>query len=264
MGEIKAIGSIIGDIVGSRFEFNNYLNIDFELFTNDCDFTDDTVCTIAIANALLENIPFEKSLRYWCGKYPTPKGAYGMSFANWLRTPNVAPYYSFGNGSAMRVAPCAFFYSNDRKMALTKARLSAECTHNHPEGIKGAMATTDCIWHALNGYSKVQIKQLVIDSYGYDLNITCNEIRQHNSFNETCQVTVPQAIVAFLESTDFESAIRLAISIGGDSDTIGAITGGIAEAFYGVPENIETKAIEYLPKEFINVLHNFNKQNYEK
>lgn len=254
-------GSIVGDIVGSRFEFNNYLGTDFELFAKGCAFTDDTICTIAVADALLENIPFDKSLRYWCGKYPTPKGAYGGSFANWLHTPGAAPYHSFGNGSAMRVSPCALLYPNDRETALAKARSSAECTHGHPEGIKGALATADCVWLALNGHSKAQIKQSVMDMYGYDLNMTCAGIRRHNTFNETCQVTVPQAIAAFLESTGFESAIRLAVSIGGDSDTIGAITGSIAHAFYGIPESIETKAMEYLPTEFINVLSNFNKKS---
>lgn len=257
---MKILGSIIGDIVGSRFEFNNYLGTDFELFTKDCSFTDDTICTIAIAHSLLEGIPFDHSLRYWCGKYPNPKGSYGGSFANWLHTPNAAPYFSFGNGSAMRVAPCAFLYRNDREMALAKARLSAECTHNHPEGIRGALATTDCTWWAWNGYSKAQIKQFAMNIYGYDLEMTCDKIRLSNTFNETCQVTVPQAIVAFLESNDFESAIRLAVSIGGDSDTIGAITGGIAQAFYGIPNNIEARAMNYLPNEFINVLSNLNKQ----
>ena len=131
--------------------------------------------------------------------------------------------------------------------------LSAECTHNHPEGIKGALAVTDCIWYALNGYNKAQIKKHIIEAYDYDLHLSCDYIRDHNSFNETCQVTVPQAIIAFLESDSFDNASRLAVSIGGDSDTIGAITGSIAQAFYGIPESIEDPAIQYLPDEFIQV-----------
>ena len=251
------IGAIIGDVVGSRFEFNNHLSTDFQLFAKDCSFTDDTVCTVAVADALLKGISFEQSLRYWCLKYPTPKGGYGGSFAAWLHSINPMPYNSFGNGSAMRASPCAWFY-NDRERILDKARQSAECTHDHPEGIRGAMCVADCIYHARFGSQKHEIKELAIREYGYNLDMTCDSIRKTNTFNETCQVTVPQAIVAFLESTDFENAIRLAISIGGDSDTIAAITGSIAEAFYGVPEHLKSAVFDYLPDEFIKVLSNFD------
>lgn len=258
---MKIFGSIIGDIVGSRFEFDNCLRTDFDLFTNSCAFTDDTVCTIAVADALITGTPFDKSLRHWCGKYPNPKGAYGGSFARWLHSPNAAPYKSYGNGSAMRVSPCGFFYRFDRNSALDAAQRSAECTHNHPEGIKGAVAVTDAIWHALNGRSKEQIRATVTDLYGYDLSADCDWIRRHNSFDETCQVTVPQAIVAFLESTGFESAIRLSVSIGGDSDTIAAIAGGIAEAFYGIPQSVCDSAAKFLPQEFIDVIDRFDRGN---
>jgi len=251
------IGAIIGDVVGSRFEFNNHLSTDFQLFAKDCSFTDDTVCTVAVADALLKGISFGQSLRHWCLKYPTPKGGYGGSFAAWLHSTNPMPYNSFGNGSAMRASPCAWFY-NDRERILDKARQSAECTHDHPEGIRGAMCVADCIYHARFGSQKHEIKELAIREYGYNLDMTCDSIRKTNTFNETCQVTVPQAIVAFLESTDFESAIRLAVSIGGDSDTIAAITGSIAEAFYGVPEHFKSAVLDYLPDEFIKVLSNFD------
>ncbi|MDR3272965.1 MAG: ADP-ribosylglycohydrolase family protein [Flavobacteriaceae bacterium] len=253
------LGAITGDIIGSRFEFNNHRSTDFELFTNECSFTDDTICTVAVADTLLQGISFEKSLRNRCKEYPNPKGGYGGSFAVWLQSDNPRPYKSFGNGSAMRVSPCAWF-SNDRKTVLDFAKKSAECTHNHPEGIKGAMAVADCVFHAhKENRSKEKIKEIA-ESYGYDLDMTCAEIRRTNTFNETCQVTVPQAIICFLESTDFESAVRLAVSIGGDSDTIAAITGSIAEAFYGIPENIKQQALGYLPEEMKNVLSNFYKR----
>jgi ADP-ribosylglycohydrolase len=250
------IGAIIGDIVGSRFEFKNHLSTKFELFTKDCSFTDDTICTVAVANALLKGISFEQSLRYWCLKYPTPKGSYGGSFATWLYSHNPMPYYSFGNGSAMRVSPCAWF-SDDRETVLKKARESAGCTHDHPDGIRGAMCVADCIYHARFGNGIFKVIELTTKEYGYNLDMTCDEIRRTNTFNETCQVTVPQAIVCFLESSDFESAIRLAISIGGDSDTIAAITGSIAEAFYGIPEHIKIQALRYLPEDMKDVLTNF-------
>ncbi len=252
------IGAIIGDIVGSRFEFKNHLNTDFQLFTKDCSFTDDTICTVAVADALLNNMPFEHSLRHWCLKYPTPKGSYGGSFAMWLHSHNPMPYNSFGNGSAMRVSPCAWFYNN-RAKTLANARQSAECTHDHPEGIRGAMCVADCIYHARLGSKKHEIKELVINQYGYNLDMTCDSIRKTNTFNETCQITVPQAIVAFLESADFVSAIRLAVSIGGDSDTIAAITGSIAEAFYkDIPKDIFTTAFTYLPREMLDVIYDFH------
>jgi ADP-ribosylglycohydrolase len=248
------IGAIIGDIIGSRFEFQNCLSTDFELFTADCAFTDDTICTVAVADALMNGNTFEHALRFWCGKYPHPKGGYGGSFSKWLHTPNALPYNSFGNGSAMRISPCAWA-TNDRATALTYAKASAECTHNHPEGIRGATAITDCIFCARHGGTKSDIKNIA--STYYNLALTCATIRTSNTFNETCQVTVPQAITCFLESTTFEHAIRLAISIGGDSDTIAAITSSIAEAFYGIPEDIKAAAFDFLTQELIDVIVDF-------
>lgn len=253
------LGAIIGDIVGSRFEFNNHLNTNFDLFTDECSFTDDTICTIAIAEAILHNYSFEEAFMKWCHKYPHPKGGYGGSFALWLRSPRPMPYNSFGNGSAMRVSPCAWL-GQDRESVLQLAKKSAECTHNHPEGIKGALCLAECIYEARMGASKHNIKELAERVYGYDTNNTCDSIRQTNMFNETCQVTVPQAIICFLTSVDFESAIRLAVSIGGDSDTITAMTGSIAEAYYGIPSAVQKTAMRYLPNEFINVIYNFNKR----
>jgi len=247
------LGAMIGDIVGSRFEFNNHLSTDFELFTADCDFTDDTICTIAIADALIKNISFGDRLHTWCRKYPFPKGGYGGNFARWVQSDNPQPYNSFGNGSAMRVSPCGWF-SNDPDKIQEAARQSAECTHNHPEGIRGAVCVADCIYYAQVA-SKETIREMVTSHYGYNLDTTCDAIRKTNRFNETCQVTVPQAIICFLESSDFESAIRLAVSIGGDSDTIAAITGSIAEAYYQtIPDDIAKMAYTYLPDEMIDVL----------
>jgi ADP-ribosylglycohydrolase len=251
------VGAIIGDVIGSRFEWFNHLDVNFELFTEDCHFTDDTVCTIAIADALLKGIPFEKSLRFWYEKYPDC--GYGPMFHGWVVSGDTQPYGSFGNGSAMRVSPCAWF-SDDLLSILDAAQKSAECTHNHPEGIKGAVCVADCIYGGRNGYGKDSIRKVVTEHYSYDIDTTCDSIRRCNPFNATCQITVPQALVCFLESNDFESAIRLAVSIGSDSDTIAAITGSIAEGFYGIPDEIRQKVNEYLPNEFIKVIEEFKQK----
>ena len=249
------LGSIIGDIVGSRYEFANIHTTDFELFTPYNDFTDDTICTIAVADALLLKESFKDSLLYWCRKYPSPMGAYGARFAQWVHSADPQPYHSFGNGSAMRVAPCGWLGSLDE--VLEAAQKSAACTHDHPEGIKGAQCVAHAIALALGGSSKEEIRQIATQTYGYDLSNSCEALRASYSFDETCQGTVPQAFICFLESHDFESALRLAVSIGGDSDTLAAITGGIAEAYYGIPADIEAQALTYLPKEFREVVREF-------
>lgn len=257
------LGTIIGDIVGSRFEFNNTNQKDFELFTPECSYTDDTICTVAVADAILRSEDFGKVLHEWCRKYPNPMGGYGGRFAEWVESDNPKPYNSFGNGSAMRVSPCGHL---QRAVDVIKnARLSAECTHNHQEGVKGAECVALCVFFALRnsrglskGWDKEGIRKVVTEQY-YSLDKTCDEIRRTNTFNETCQVTVPQAITCFLESTGFEDAIRLAVSIGGDSDTIAAITGGIAEAYYSVPQHIQDKGWEYLPEEMKDVITKFKR-----
>ena len=250
------IGAIIGDIVGSKYEFNNIRTKDFPLFSSGCGYTDDTICTIAVADALLTGTPFAERLQHWCRKYPHPKGAYGGSFARWIFMEDPKPYGSYGNGSAMRVSPCGYLETAER--VGEAARLSAECTHNHPEGIKGAVSVAEVIFRLRHGASKDEIRAYVTEQFGYNLSQTVDSIRRTNRFDETCQVTVPQSFVCFLESTGFEDAIRNAISIGGDSDTIGAITGSLAEAFYGVPESLRKVAITYLPGEFVSVLDAFN------
>ncbi len=246
------IGAIIGDIVGSRFEFHNHRSTEFEFFHPDCKFTDDTVMTVAVADAILSKRPFGEVMHEYGRKYPNR--GYGGRFFKWLLSKNPKPYDSFGNGSAMRVSPCAFLAKGNREQALTWATASAVCTHNHPEGIKGAMAITDCILMAEERRPKEEIRKMVEKLYGYDLNFTIDEIRPRYQFNETCQGSVPQAIGCFLESQDFESAIRIAVSLGGDSDTIANITGGIAEAYYGVPKEMWKSAVYMLPEEMQSVV----------
>ena len=247
------IGAIIGDIIGSRFEFHNHRSTEFEFFHPDCDFTDDTVMTVAVADAIMSGRPFGEVMHEY-GRQ-NPQRGYGGRFFNWLLSKNPKPYNSFGNGSAMRVSPCAFLAKGNRELALTWATASAVCTHNHPEGVKGAMAITDCILMAAEHKSKDEIRKLAVDLYDYDMDFTIDQIRPRFGFNETCQKTVPQAIECFLESHDFESAIRIAVSLGGDSDTIANITGGIAEAYYGVPKEMGDKAISMLPKEMADVVN---------
>ncbi|MCL1849388.1 MAG: ADP-ribosylglycohydrolase family protein [Clostridiales bacterium] len=229
------LGAIIGDIVGSVYEWNNIKTKDFPLFSEKCFFTDDTVMTIAVADALLNGgsaDDFIDSMKKY-GKL-FPKAGYGGGFRKWLSTGSREPYNSWGNGSAMRVSPCAWF-AESLEEAETLAERSAAVTHNHPEGIKGARATAAAIYLARIDTAKDMIKAYVETNYGYDLSRTLDEIRPNYSFNETCQETVPEAIIAFLESNSFEDAIRNAISLGGDSDTLAAITGSIAEAAYGIP-----------------------------
>lgn len=253
------IGAIIGDIVGSRFEFNNYRSTDFQFFNDKCFFTDDTVMTIAITDWITNKIKTQKLIssymREWGRKY-TDRG-YGGMFFRWLFSRELLPAYnSFGNGSAMRVSPCGF-YAQTLDEALLLAKQSAEVTHNHPEGIKGAQSVAAAIYLAKTSNTKDIIKEYIEQNFGYDLSRTCDEIRRVYKFNETCQETCPEAIIAFLESHDYESAIRLGISLGGDSDTIGAITGGIAAAYYGVPDSIIEDVKRFIPYEFIDIIEKF-------
>ncbi len=249
------IGAIIGDIVGSRFEFNNHRSKEFELFTSECSYTDDTICTIAVADAILSNQSFETSLLHWCQKYPYPTGSYGLRFSQWINNADRKPYNSFGNGSAMRVSPCAYiFRKKSLQEVLFQAEQSALCTHNHPEGIRGARNVAELIWYALNGLNLHEIKKAALNMYSNIRSMTLSSLVVSNIFDETCQVTVPQAILCVLESTSFEDAIRNAVSIGGDTDTIACIAGGMAEALWGIPQQIKAQAMSYLPNEMIRVL----------
>ncbi|MDR2410449.1 MAG: ADP-ribosylglycohydrolase family protein [Bacteroidales bacterium] len=251
------LGAITGDMIGSVYEFENTRKIDFPLFQEDSGFTDDSVLTVAtMENLLSGKSNYTFYYQTYARKYPDR--GYGGRFRLWMYSENPRPYNSFGNGSAMRVSPVGWFFSTLEE-TLTEAECSAIVTHNHPEGIKGAQAIAAAIFLARTGKSKAEIKHFIETKYAYDLNRTCNEIRPDYQFNETCQGSVPEAIIAFMESTDFEHAIRLAISLGGDSDTIAAITGGIAEAFYGkIPENIAKEVEKRLPNEWIPIVKKFS------
>src|SRR5690554_100107 len=252
------IGAVIGDVIGSVFEWNNIKKTDFDLFNPKCDFTDDTVLTIAVADCMLNKKDFAKTIWEYGRKY---RGrGYGGSFRNWLQEDDLKPYGSFGNGSAMRASAVGFAY-NDIETIMEVAKQSAEVTHNHPEGIKGAQATATSIFLSRQGKSKQEIKDYITQTFDYNLDFTLDEIRPTYKFDVTCQGSVPQAIVAFLESSDFENAIRLAISIGGDSDTIACITGGIASAFYKqIPTEIMNFVVDKLPNEYIEIMNKFDEQ----
>lgn len=253
------LGAIIGDIIGSRFEWNNYKSKDFKLFTHQCSPTDDSIMTLAIAKAIMESKPDYSDLGDQAVKcmqevgQPYPRCGYGGNFFFWMYSEKPTPYNSFGNGAAMRVSPCGFAGNSIEEVKILSKAVT-EVTHNHPEGIKGAEATAVAIYMARTGSTMDEIKE-VIDRQYYPLNFTLDEIRGAYLFNETCQGTVPQALMAFFESADFEDAIRNAISIGGDSDTIAAITGGIAEAYYGVPDKLRAKALKYLNKDLTAILY---------
>jgi len=261
------IGAIIGDIVGSRFEFNNHKSKDFELFTDECYVTDDSIMTLAVAKALIET---ERTFKNSEDNYRVskdyldrltentvlymktigrkyPNCGYGGRFGQWIFSENPKPYGSYGNGAAMRISPVAAIAASEEEIkALSKAITSV--SHNHVEGLKGAEATAMVIYMAKTGYDKAEIRKVVSDQY-YNLDFCLDDIRAAYSFNETCQETVPQAIQAFLESESFEETIRNAISLGGDSDTLAAIAGSIAEAYYGVPDVMVKKALGYLDGE---------------
>ena len=243
------LGAVIGDIAGSRFEFDNYRHTDFDIFSPDSDFTDDTICTVAIADWVLQgcNDHLASILQGWCRAYPCPKGAYGGRFSQWIEWKDPEPYNSWGNGSAMRVSAVGWAFATLEE-TLHFAEQSAAVTHNHPEGIKGAQAVAAAVFWARTGMGKAQIKENITRQFGYDLSQSCDQIRPHYHFNESCQETVPQAVTAFLESDDFEHAIRLAVSLGGDSDTLAAITGSIAEAYYGIPASMREHALAILPR----------------
>lgn len=255
-------GAIAGDIIGSVYEWHTTKNTDFYLFTLSSKFTDDTVMTVANADWLLTGDSLLGVMQDYGNRYP--HAGYGGMFRSWLREDEPKPYNSFGNGSAMRVSPVGWAFDTLEE-TLEAAKQSAEITHNHPEGIKGAQATSACIFMARTGKSKQEIKDYIEKRFGYNLSRTCDEIRPTYDFDVTCQGSVPESIIAFLESTDFESAIRLAVSLGGDADTMGAITGGIAEAYYGgVSEHIRKEVLKRLPNEFIVVMQKFYQKFVEK
>ena len=253
------IGAIIGDIVGSRFEFSEPPKPGFKLFTPECDFTDDTICTIAIADAILNGKSYKDSLQQWCRRYPVPTGGYGNRFHDWVFSDNPQPYGSFGNGSAMRVSPVAWLF-DDYQQVKEEARRTAEPSHNHPEGLKGAECiATLCYWLRTCRITKAEIENKVERMWGYKIPSLKDiyKIGSENHFDGTCMETVPMAIRCFLESQNFEDAIRIAVLADGDTDTKADITGALAEAFYQIPEPLIEKAFEYLPDEMLNIIIQF-------
>ena len=266
-------GAILGDIIGSPFEFDRGDKTKiFELFTKGCEFTDDSVMTVAVAKALIE-VGFDASkeeiekavvenMQEFGKRYPN--AGYGGSFAYWLEEANPKPYNSYGNGSAMRVSAVGWLYPTLERTREVAA-YTAEVTHNHPEGIKGAEATASCIFLARNGASKEAIKEYVETEFGYNLDRTLNEIRPTYYHVESCQQTVPEAIIAFLEAKDYEDAIRNAVSLGGDTDTLAAITGGIAEAYFDMPEILRAECRARVSEDILQVMERFDfllKMNY--
>ena len=258
-------GALLGDMIGAPYEFDRGNKTkEFPLFCKHSQFTDDSVMTIAVAEALLNSrfqddvgirIALIKSMRKWGRKYP--HAGYGIKFSRWLRAKDPEPYDSYGNGSAMRVSAAGWLFDT-LEQTRHMAQLTSEVTHNHPEGIKGAEATASAIFLARTGHSKAEIKSYIVNEFGYDLSRTCDEIRPEYRHVESCQKTVPEAITAFLEGTDFEDVIRTAVSLGGDCDTLTCIAGSIAEAFYGVPADLEAECKSRLPEDMLDVLKRFD------
>lgn len=250
------LGAIIGDCIGSIFEFHNFKSTDFYLFGKKTTFSDDSVLTLATMNSILNHVDYTKVYQDFGRNYPNR--GYGGNFLYWIYMDDPQPYNSFGNGAAMRVSPVGWSYNNLDDV-LKEAKRSAEVSHNHAEGIKGAQATASAIFLARTGKTKSEIKEFIEVMFDYDLSRTIESIRPGYCFDVTCQGSVPEAIIAFLESTDFESTIRLAISLGGDSDTIACIAGSIAEAYYKeIPEYIIENTLKLLPNELIRLIDEFS------
>lgn len=249
------IGAIIGDIVGSDYEFNNTSDYNFPLFAEGSDFTDDTICTVAVADAVLNNMDYQTAMRKWCREFPHPKGEYGSYFFNWVMRPDPYPYNSFGNGSAMRVSPIAWLFDNEQEVRA-QAEASAAITHNHPEGIKGAVAVAVAIFRMRTAKTKESriFEDVAKEFYGEE---AFNNLPERGFFDVTCQGCVPLALYLASLSSDFEDAIRRTVAYGGDTDTLGAIVGSLAEAQYPIPEIMKQKARTYLPPEMIDILNQF-------
>ena len=251
------LGAIIGDIVGSRFEWDRIKTKDFEFFMRDCFVTDDSIMTLAVAKAILESKKDPDILRKTVAGHlqkigrPYPHCGYGGKFYMWMYTDDPKPYNSYGNGAAMRVSPCGFAASSLEEAKML-SKIVTEVTHDHPEGLKGAEAVTLAVFMARQGAGKAEIRRRMERDY-YALDFTLDSIRPGYRFNETCQETVPQALAAFLESDSFEDCIRNAVSLGGDSDTLAAIACAVAQAHYGVPPELKEKALGYLDRELLDI-----------
>lgn len=250
------IGAIAGDIIGSVFEAHPIKTTSFALFSETSRFTDDTVLSVAIADAIVNKTDYMTALKTYGRNYPA--AGYGMSFYRWVQSSDTEPYNSWGNGSAMRVSPVGFAFNSTQDI-IREAEKTAIVTHNHPEGIKGAQATALAIFLARRGATKAEICKQISQRFNYNLDRFLADIRPNYFFDVSCQGSVPESIIAFRESNDFEEAIRLAISLGGDSDTMACIAGGIAQAYYGkIPAQIISQVKQRLPQAFLVVLDRFN------
>ena len=250
------IGAIIGDILGSDYEFNNTSDYHFPFFSESSDFTDDTICTVAIADAILNrDKDYHNSMRDWCRKYPHPKGEYGSFFLNWVMRSDPYPYNSYGNGSAMRVSPVAWLFDSEAEVR-EQARATAAITHNHPQGIKGAEAIAVAIYRMRKADKKESriFEETAKEFYGEGV---FNNLPERGYFDVTCQGCVPLAFYLVSLATDFEDAIRLTVAYGGDSDTLGAIVGSLAEAQFPIPNELRLRALSYLSKEMLDVINQF-------
>jgi len=252
------MGAIAGDIVGSVYEHRPIKTTDFPLFQPHSRFTDDSVLTVAVADAILNGRPYRDAVLRWGRRYP--RAGYGGAFVRWLQADEPAPYHSWGNGSAMRVGPVGWAF-DDEDEVLRQAKLSAEITHDHPEGIKGAQATALAVYLARTGADKATIRARIRTEFGYDLARTVESIRPAYRFDVSCQGTVPEALIAFLDADFYEGAVRNAVSLGGDADTLACIAGAVAEAFYGgVPESIRAEVRARLPPDLWAVVEAFERR----
>lgn len=246
------IGAIIGDIAGSTYEHCNSRGMNFPLLTSKSTFTDDTICSVAVADAIMNKWKVKDSLLHWTARYPNPMGGYGLSFLNWMHSRDHEPYYSYGNGAAMRVGAIGWLFDSPQEV-LEAAKDSAEVTHDHPEGIKGAGLTALTIFYLRNGCSKDEAKEII--THGYVLPKTTRP--NTNPYSESCMNAVPVAFACFYESNSFMDAIRRAIAVGGDSDTIAAICGSFAEAYYGIPEDVYERYMKLLPDDIMEIVRQF-------
>ncbi|HRX63308.1 MAG TPA: ADP-ribosylglycohydrolase family protein [Candidatus Competibacter sp.] len=251
------MGAIAGDIVGSVYEHHPIKTKDFPLFQPGSRFTDDSVLTVAVANAILTGCPYRDAVLKWGRRYPD--AGYGGTFARWLQADDPAPYHSWGNGSAMRVGPVGWAFDTEEEV-LRQAQMTAEITHDHPEGIKGAQATALAVYLARTGADKAMIRTRIESQFGYDLARTVESIRLNYEFDVSCQGTVPEALIAFLDAESYEDAVRNAVSLGGDADTLACIAGAVAEAFYGgLPDPIRTEVLARLTPELWAVVEAFER-----
>ena len=256
-------GSIIGDICGSRYEFDNVKSVDFDLIDDKCFFTDDTVCTVAIMDFLMHAPQLTKQyaikyLQMWTRKYP--EAGYGGRFKKWIHSDNPQPYGSYGNGSAMRISPVAYFSKSEEELERL-VHIVTDITHNHPEGIKGAMVTAKCIYKIFHGIDVNYVKNYAVSEYPEIAKFNYDELVKTYYFNETCQNTVPQALYCFFISNSFEECMHKTIFMGGDCDTSAAINGGLAEAYFGLPSKLFDKALSKLPEEMVDIIKEFYDYN---